>query len=134
MRRHLCYRALPRSPPSCFEDWMLEPTPQVIPMSARSTRPRALWVMALVAVCALALLGSRGACAQTLTEALSYTYNTNPQLLAQRAVLRQTDESVPQALSNWRPTVTFTGEAGTNRGSLNEGSGDTFSTFQTKEL
>src|SRR5256885_8543277 len=27
-----------------------------------------------------------------------------PQLLAQRALLRSTDEQVPQALSNWRPT------------------------------
>src|SRR5580704_18220220 len=52
------------------------------------------------------------ASAQTLTEALAYTYNTNPQLLAQRALLRATDEGVPQALSNWRPTVTFTGETG----------------------
>ena len=47
--------------------------------------------------------------AQTLTEAFTYTYNTNPQLLAQRAALRATDESVPQALANWRPTVTFSG-------------------------
>jgi outer membrane protein len=49
------------------------------------------------------------ASAQTLTEAFAYAYNNNPQLLAQRALLRATDEQVPQALSNWRPTVTFTG-------------------------
>jgi TolC family type I secretion outer membrane protein len=56
-----------------------------------------------------------GASAQTLTESFAYAYNNNPQLLAQRAALRATDESVPQALSNWRPTVNFTGSAGYNR-------------------
>src|SRR5215204_5540033 len=55
------------------------------------------------------------AAAQTLTEAFAYAYNNNPQLLAQRAALRATDETVPQALANWRPTVTFTGQAGFNR-------------------
>jgi outer membrane protein len=50
--------------------------------------------------------------AQTLTAALSEAYNTNPQLLAQRALLRATDEQVPQALSFWRPTVNFTGQVG----------------------
>jgi TolC family type I secretion outer membrane protein len=50
--------------------------------------------------------------AQTLTQALADAYNTNPQLLAQRALLRATDEQVPQALANWRPTVNFTGQYG----------------------
>ncbi len=50
--------------------------------------------------------------AETLTEALSQAYQYNPQLLAQRAQLRATDESVPQALAGWRPTVQFTGSAG----------------------
>ncbi|HWZ66831.1 MAG TPA: TolC family protein, partial [Stellaceae bacterium] len=50
--------------------------------------------------------------AQTLTQALADAYNTNPQLLAQRALLRATDEQVPQALANWRPTVNFTGQVG----------------------
>jgi outer membrane protein len=53
--------------------------------------------------------------AQTLTQALAETYNTNPQLLAQRALLRATDEGVPQALANWRPTVNFTGQMGGTR-------------------
>lgn len=59
----------------------------------------------------LALLAAPAA-AETLTDALAYAYYNNPQLLAQRALLRATDENVPQALSNWRPTVTFTGQAG----------------------
>jgi outer membrane protein len=56
--------------------------------------------------------------AQTLTQALAEAYNTNPQLLGQRALLRATDEQVPQALSFWRPTVNFTGQAGMATASL----------------
>src|SRR6516225_3908692 len=56
--------------------------------------------------------------AQTLTDALAEAYNTNPQLLAQRALLRATDEQVPQALSFWRPQVTFTGQIGLATASL----------------
>src|SRR5271163_5230910 len=59
--------------------------------------------------------------AQTLTQALAETYNTNPQLLAQRALLRATDEGVPQALSGWRPTVNFTGQLGGARSSFATG-------------
>ena len=115
---------------------MSEPTPQVIPKSARSVCVRALRAAALIVSGALAVLaGLHGASAQTLTEALSYAYNTNPQLLAQRALLRQTDEGVPQALANWRPTVTFTGQAGYNRGELAEpGAPNSYSTYYTREL
>jgi outer membrane protein len=49
---------------------------------------------------------------ETLTDAFSQAYQYNPQLLAQRAQLRATDEGVPQALAGWRPTVQFTGSAG----------------------
>jgi len=52
------------------------------------------------------------ASAETLTDALAQAYQYNPQLLAQRAQLRATDEGVPQALAGWRPTVQFTGSAG----------------------
>jgi len=57
-----------------------------------------------------ALIGS--ARAETLEDALSEAYTSNPQLLAERANLRATDEGVPQALSGWRPTLTFTGAIG----------------------
>jgi TolC family type I secretion outer membrane protein len=43
--------------------------------------------------------------AQTLEDALVAAYLTNPNLEAQRAALRATDELVPQALSGWRPTL-----------------------------
>ena len=50
--------------------------------------------------------------AQTLFDAMINAYQTNPTLQAQRAGLRSTDEGVPQARSNYRPTVTFDGSAG----------------------
>lgn len=50
--------------------------------------------------------------AETLQEALSLTYDTNPDLAASRAGLRGTDESVPQALANWRPDVEVSGSYG----------------------
>ncbi len=43
--------------------------------------------------------------AQTLEDALVAAYLTNPNLEAQRAALRATDELVPQALGGWRPTL-----------------------------
>lgn len=61
----------------------------------------------LSAVAVLAFLGAgvSTASAENLIEALAQTYETNPDLAAERAGLRATDESVPQALSNWRPEV-----------------------------
>jgi len=49
------------------------------------------------------------ACGETLQEAMAAAYGGNPTLMAERAKLRSTDELVPQALSNWRPQVSFTG-------------------------
>ncbi len=51
--------------------------------------------------------------AETLTEALAAAYATNPDLNAERAALRGTDENVPRAKSALRPTVT--GSANTGR-------------------
>ena len=53
--------------------------------------------------------------AETLQDALTEAYDTNPQILSERAHLRAVDEGVPQALSNWRPTIQFTGAAGAER-------------------
>ena len=53
-----------------------------------------------------------GVQAQSLFDAMIAAYQTNPTLQAQRAGLRSTDEGVPQARSNYRPTVTFDGSAG----------------------
>src|SRR5215467_901928 len=78
--------------------------------ATRRLRQRGRGLTALALCSALFAPGSAGA--QTLTQALAEAYNTNPQLLAQRALLRETDEQVPQALANWRPTVNFTGQMG----------------------
>lgn len=51
--------------------------------------------------------------AQTIESALVQAYQTNPQLNAQRAAVRSTDESVPIALSGYRPRVSVTASAGT---------------------
>jgi TolC family type I secretion outer membrane protein len=50
--------------------------------------------------------------ADTLADALAAAYANNPTLQAARAQLRQVDEQVPQALSNWRPTVSIDGQIG----------------------
>ncbi len=68
--------------------------------------------LALCLASALVIFATPGARAETLTEALVDAYQTNPGLLAQRARLRAIDERVPQALSNWRPTVTISGRIG----------------------
>ena len=52
------------------------------------------------------------AAAMTLEEAMALTYDTNPALLAARAELRAVDESVSQAKSAWRPSVSSSLSAG----------------------
>ncbi len=47
---------------------------------------------------------------QTLNETLAAAYANSPVLRAERAGVRATDEQVPQALSNWRPTIDVTGD------------------------
>jgi outer membrane protein len=56
--------------------------------------------------------GTVAAQAETLEEALASTYVSNPTLIARRAGLRATDESVPQAQASWRPTITVSGTSG----------------------
>ncbi|MBI4969034.1 MAG: TolC family outer membrane protein [Rhodospirillales bacterium] len=50
--------------------------------------------------------------AQTFEEALAQAYATHPSLQAKRAKLRATDELVPQAIANWRPSVTAKTDVG----------------------
>src|ERR1700723_612939 len=54
------------------------------------------------------------AAAETLEGALAQAYQNNPSLNAQRAAVRSTDESVPQALSGYRPTLSLNANAGYN--------------------
>jgi outer membrane protein len=53
--------------------------------------------------------------AETLREAMALAYEGNPNLRAARAQLRAVDESVPIALSGWRPSLQVTGNAQRNR-------------------
>lgn len=67
---------------------------------------------AVVALIAGMAAGIPSAGAQSLEEALALAYETNPELLAARADLRQTDEAAPQARGGWRPSITATGSFG----------------------
>ena len=67
---------------------------------------------AAAAVLLLANMGPTAALADTIEAALVRAYQNNPQLNAQRASVRSTDENVPQALSGYRPRVAVTGSAG----------------------
>jgi outer membrane protein len=71
-------------------------------------------VTAVAAVTASIVLdgSSRIAAGETLPSALARAYQMNPQLNSQRAIVRQTDESVPQALSGYRPRINAIAQAG----------------------
>ncbi|WP_291688239.1 TolC family outer membrane protein, partial [Bradyrhizobium sp.] len=67
---------------------------------------------AAAAVLLMANMGLAPALADTIEAALVRAYQNNPQLNAQRAQVRSTDENVPQALSGYRPKVALTASAG----------------------
>src|SRR5262252_6396630 len=68
----------------------------------------------LAAGCAAIAGGVVTARADTLEWALVQAYQNNPSLNAQRAALRATDETVPQALSGYRPKLSVTAAGGWN--------------------
>jgi outer membrane protein len=72
-----------------------------------------LFTGAAAAVLLMAYVGPAPALADTIEAALVRSYQNNPQLNAQRASVRFTDENVPQALSGYRPKVSLTASAGT---------------------
>jgi outer membrane protein len=63
---------------------------------------------ALATACALPASAS----AEALPDALAKAYQTNPQLNAERARQRATDENVPQALAGYRPQIVASLSAG----------------------
>ena len=67
---------------------------------------------AVISVFLMGFTGSVPAWAATIEVALARAYQNNPQLNAQRAQVRSTDESVPQALSGYRPSVNVSASAG----------------------
>jgi outer membrane protein/adhesin transport system outer membrane protein len=68
-------------------------------------RIKAIGLAGVALAAALGLGVAAPAQAQPLMEVLATTYNTNPTLAAQRESLRATNESVAQALSAYRPSV-----------------------------
>src|SRR5580692_3947236 len=84
-----------------------------MPRVSLCRRVRALAELVVVAAAGLGWL-TTAALAETLPEALARVYQNNPQLNAQRAQLRVTDENVPQALSGYRPQVSANVMAGIN--------------------
>ena len=78
----------------------------------------------LTAACAISLIGvppafaapggaapGSAARADTLADAITLAYETNPTLLSQRAALRAVDEDLVEAQSGLRPTASLSGEA-----------------------
>ena len=58
--------------------------------------------------------------AETIESALARAYEGNPQLNAQRASVRATDEYIPQALSGYRPRIGATATVGGQRADLTD--------------
>jgi outer membrane protein len=74
----------------------------------KNARVRAIAAAWFVALCPAATL------ADTLPGALIQAYQNNPQLNAQRAAARASDENVPQALSGYRPRVSLSASVASN--------------------
>jgi outer membrane protein len=81
-----------------------------VPVSVPSANGR-LRVAARFAI-VLCVLAAGPAAAESLPEALVRTYQGNPQLNAERARQRGTDENVPQALAGYRPQIVATLSSG----------------------
>jgi outer membrane protein len=80
---------------------------------------------AATSVLLLVYMGPVPVLADTIDAALVRAYQNNPQLNAQRASVRFTDENVPQALSGYRPKVAITASAGYQYTDVNTTAGGT---------
>jgi outer membrane protein len=80
---------------------------------------------AAAAVLLLVCMGPAPVLADTIEAALVRAYQNNPQLNAQRAAVRSTDENVPQALSGYRPKVALTASLGYQYTDINSTQGGT---------
>lgn len=67
------------------------------------------------ALTCLGVFAVSGASAESLREALAAAYRFNPDIAAERANLRATDEEVPRAYSAARPTVSASADIGARR-------------------
>jgi len=89
---------------------------------------------AAAAVLLMAYVGLTPALADTIEAALVRSYQNNPQLNAQRAQVRATDENVPQALSGYRPKVALTASAGYQYTDTNTTAGGNANTIVRTEI
>src|SRR4051812_36230443 len=89
---------------------------------------------ASAAVLLMAFVGLTPALADRIEAALVRAYQNNPQLNAQRATVRSTDENVPQALSGYRPRVAVTASAGYQYTDSNSTAGGTPNVIVRTEL
>jgi outer membrane protein len=87
--------------------------------SRRSGRVAALANAAMILSCGVTLAADQHVYARpsatahgttAIEQALALAYENNPQLNAQRAIVRSTDEVVPQALSGYRPRISATAD------------------------
>lgn len=74
--------------------------------------PGKIRITVLAAILCVMLIAPAAHAAQTLEDALAAAYQSNPQLQAERARQRATDEGVARALGGFRPTIVVNGEAG----------------------
>src|SRR6476659_6992474 len=90
-----------------LRDQMVERAARVGHVKRRVLRPGIC-----LGVLTCAVLAASMARAESLPEALAKAYQTNPQLNAERARQRATDENVPQALAGYRPQIIASLSAG----------------------
>jgi outer membrane protein len=75
---------------------------------------------ALLLAAGLAGLFPRPLNAETIESALAKAYQNNPQLNAQRAIVREADEGVPEALSGYRPSIAANASIGREYSNLQQ--------------
>ncbi len=99
---------------------------------SRGRRTNGRAACAAVAVC-LAIAFPYSVDAETLSEALAKAYSTNPDIAAAQSRLRQVDETLSIANSNWRPSLSVTTNAErlsetvkSNSGSANDSYGSSY--------
>lgn len=86
----------------------------VVYLKRPTLRLHASWFAATCMAVAAIMNQPATANAETIASALAKAYVGNPQLKADQARQRATDEQVPQAKSGWRPTVTTNTEVSKN--------------------
>ena len=101
---------------------------------ARRRRASAAVALCQLALCQFAVSAfawPAGGRAETMSSALARAYAGNPDLNQQRAGVRATDETLPQATAAWRPTATATGQYGYSYSDIRVPGGSTASAAAT---